>query len=677
MEEARSFADLFAARLLEEGWLPAESQIPALRVLERGSAMVGLCAPEELTVALIQGHLSQKLPARGATLVYLVAGQMFEPELEAFFQEHAKTPSRVALLAFNLSDQRLLRASTRTSVLARLVKTVAKAKEPPTVDFSTLADLAQSEYREWESHHPPTRPWGTWALLALCLGLFGWTVKESHGGESALFAGYPAWLLYRMGGCYAPAVWLGQWWRLFSAAFVHFGLGHLLVNMTLLWLYGPRLERYLGRWRYLSLVCVSALGGSLMACLLGPPRVGVGFSGVLCGFFGAGLWLGSKKSPLPPRVRFELGHSMLLMMGFTLLYGWVTPGVDNFAHLGGWLAAGAMAVALTRTNWRPLLVGLSLLPLVAEGFVATRLLRAPSVQAELAGPTWTWREPNGRFSLQWPALMVPTGSSKDYVVGPGLLAKASSYPLAVEFFSGPVNVTALRDLLLQDWSRRGLRLEDAKVVKVGERDWLVGVCKLPAKPEIATVAFTVEGDSLIEVSLTSSNAGPAFMDTVLELAATLDPAPTPMNRGIAALGRKDYAAAVEEFTRVLAEQPDRTVALASRAMAYLHLKQSEQALPDLNRWIELHPTFQAYLLRVDLEVRQGLSDAAVADAEKAVALNAPVAAALWFQLGLSLEARHEKAQALRCYERSLAAPADEKTRQQTRQRLEALKVSPK
>ena len=80
----------------------------------------------------------------------------------------------------------------------------------------------------------------------------------------------------------------GQWWRVFTAAFLHIGPIHLAVNMLALLLFGSELERQLGRWRYLSLYLLSALGGAAAIQLLGDPRVPVaGASAAIYGLLGA------------------------------------------------------------------------------------------------------------------------------------------------------------------------------------------------------------------------------------------------------------------------------------------------------------------------------------------------------------------------------------------------------
>src|SRR5919197_5837623 len=71
----------------------------------------------------------------------------------------------------------------------------------------------------------------------------------------------------------------GDWWRLITAAFLHYGPIHLLLNMVALWWFGSLLEERIGSGRFIALYLVSGLAGSAGALLLDPPTPTVGDSG--------------------------------------------------------------------------------------------------------------------------------------------------------------------------------------------------------------------------------------------------------------------------------------------------------------------------------------------------------------------------------------------------------------
>lgn len=129
----------------------------------------------------------------------------------------------------------------------------------------------------------------------------------------------------------------GQYWRLITAMFVHFGLLHIVFNMFALVAFGAPLERALGRWRYAALYLVAGLGGSVASYTFG--AVGeraAGASGAIFGLI-AGYFVVARKS----RVDTSQLIPVLLL---NAVLAFVLPGVDWRAHVGG-LVAGALAAA--------------------------------------------------------------------------------------------------------------------------------------------------------------------------------------------------------------------------------------------------------------------------------------------------------------------------------------------
>jgi len=142
----------------------------------------------------------------------------------------------------------------------------------------------------------------------------------------------------------------GEWWRVVTGAFLHIGPVHLAMNMFALLLFGSELERQLGRWRYLTLYLLSALGGAVAIQLLGDPRVPVaGASAAIYGLMGAlGVLLLVQKQDL---------RGLLTLLAINIVISFL-PGISLLGHLGG-LVAGALTAAvlvLTRGR-RPLQIG--------------------------------------------------------------------------------------------------------------------------------------------------------------------------------------------------------------------------------------------------------------------------------------------------------------------------------
>lgn len=154
------------------------------------------------------------------------------------------------------------------------------------------------------------------------------------------------------GANFAPATQDGQWWRLLSAMFIHFGVWHLAVNMWALWDIGRLLERLLGRWRFLALYLGAGVCGNLLSLVVqGNRAVSGGASGAVFGLYGAllvFLWV-ERKQLQAGEFRWLFGGALgfsVLMLGL----GWFLPGIDNSAH-GGGLVAGMLWAGVLLKPW--------------------------------------------------------------------------------------------------------------------------------------------------------------------------------------------------------------------------------------------------------------------------------------------------------------------------------------
>lgn len=135
----------------------------------------------------------------------------------------------------------------------------------------------------------------------------------------------------------------GEWWRLVTCMFLHYGLLHLLFNSWALFQVGPIVERLYGRLLFVLLYLGSGLTGSLGTLLRNSDRIwSAGASGAVFGIYGALLgYLLREKQGMPAGVFRPMLQSTLMFAGYNLLFGFMHPNVDNAAHLGG-LVGGAL-----------------------------------------------------------------------------------------------------------------------------------------------------------------------------------------------------------------------------------------------------------------------------------------------------------------------------------------------
>jgi membrane associated rhomboid family serine protease len=151
-------------------------------------------------------------------------------------------------------------------------------------------------------------------------------------------------------------VYLGDWWRPLTAAFLHVGVVHLVLNMLAVLVFGSELERQLGRARFLAVYLLSALGGAAAIQLLGDPaRAVAGASTAIYGLLGAlGVLM---------LVRRQDIRGLLTLLAINVFISFL-PGVSLLGHLGG-LVAGALTAGLLLLTRRR--VPLQITALVALG----------------------------------------------------------------------------------------------------------------------------------------------------------------------------------------------------------------------------------------------------------------------------------------------------------------------
>ena len=137
----------------------------------------------------------------------------------------------------------------------------------------------------------------------------------------------------------------GEWWRLITAAFLHVGLLHLVLNMLALLVFGSELERQLGRWRFLGLYLVAALGGAAAIQLFGEPgRPVAGASTAIYGLLGAlGVLMLARRQDV---------RGLITLLAINVMISFL-PGVSLLGHLGGLVAGAAAAGLLLITRRRP------------------------------------------------------------------------------------------------------------------------------------------------------------------------------------------------------------------------------------------------------------------------------------------------------------------------------------
>ncbi|MDP9441514.1 MAG: rhomboid family intramembrane serine protease [Actinomycetota bacterium] len=214
--------------------------------------------------------------------------------------------------------------------------------------------------RRWNA---TTGPVVTKALIALNLLVFVLTAATGgalgRGGE----------LQGRL-ALFGPAVAAGEWYRLVSSGFVHYGLLHIAFNMLVLYRFGEMLEASLGRLRLLALYLASLLAGSFGAVLLSPLALTAGASGAVFGLVAAAA-IGLRQRGVDV---WQSGLGPLIAVNLVLTF--VIPGISIGGHLGGLLGGAAVGAAML---WSP-----DRRPALVEGMAVAAVVTVACV----AGAVW-------------------------------------------------------------------------------------------------------------------------------------------------------------------------------------------------------------------------------------------------------------------------------------------------
>jgi rhomboid protease GluP len=164
-------------------------------------------------------------------------------------------------------------------------------------------------------------------LVAVCGAVFAYSYMGLDGGSRAR--------LLDSGAISYIRVQQGEYWRLASAIFVHFGFVHLFSNMLTLLVLGPPLAHLVGARRFFVIFLLSGIAGNLLSHEM-TPTIGLkaGASGAIAGVLGA---LGGQAlRPRPTRYKnWQVLGALAAVYGLLIGFG---PGRDNTAHLGGFLA---------------------------------------------------------------------------------------------------------------------------------------------------------------------------------------------------------------------------------------------------------------------------------------------------------------------------------------------------
>lgn len=164
---------------------------------------------------------------------------------------------------------------------------------------------------------------------------------------------------------FGPSVADGEWWRIVTSGFVHFGFFHIGMNMVLLYMLGRLLEREIGSVRFAAIYAASLAGGALGVILLSPSAPTAGASGAVFGLMSA-AFVAQRSRGVDP---WDSGIGGLIVLN--LLITFLVPGISRGGHLGGLVVGAVISFLLIDLDETRKLFGRSMVPAVVIGVLVT------------------------------------------------------------------------------------------------------------------------------------------------------------------------------------------------------------------------------------------------------------------------------------------------------------------
>jgi membrane associated rhomboid family serine protease len=194
-------------------------------------------------------------------------------------------------------------------------------------------------------------PFVTYTIIAICVVLFVIDAVLTQGEtlSGGLFGGGVG-PIGESNLINAFAVADGEWWRIFTSAFIHLGPIHLAFNMFVLYQYGSLVERMYGPIEYGIIYLLCAAGGSVLTILVDPLQSAAGASGAIFGLVGL-LFVVSR------RHHAVLGREARMMVAgiggfvvYLLIFTFLVPGISWTGHIGGLLVGAVLGFFLPPTG---------------------------------------------------------------------------------------------------------------------------------------------------------------------------------------------------------------------------------------------------------------------------------------------------------------------------------------
>lgn len=206
-----------------------------------------------------------------------------------------------------------------------------------------INEKTEKENEKFNDVFSPKRIIFTNIISLICILMY--VIVGIYGNN---FFNFDANVLAKFGANNILLIKNGEIWRLLTCAFLHVGLIHLVVNMYSLRVIGPSVEGLIGKGKFVFIYLISAISASLMSLVFVDSNiVSVGASGAIFGLMGALLYFGYHyRLYLNDAIKTQIIPVIL----FNLIIGFMMPGIDNGAHIGGLIGGYLATMAIGIKN---------------------------------------------------------------------------------------------------------------------------------------------------------------------------------------------------------------------------------------------------------------------------------------------------------------------------------------
>ena len=207
----------------------------------------------------------------------------------------------------------------------RVKKAILNEKMDTTEFFKLTSDMNDKTIkneRKLARIFSKKKPVITYALIVINIMIYLYTYLYDQSGE----------VVYGLANNFMR-IREGEYYRLFTAMFLHANIYHLIFNMYALYVMGPQVERYYGKAKYLFIYVLGGLMGSIFSCVfMDEYSYGIGASGAIFALFGSVAYFTYYyRATLQGLLRSQVVPVIMV----NLVLGFLMPGIDVYAHIGG------------------------------------------------------------------------------------------------------------------------------------------------------------------------------------------------------------------------------------------------------------------------------------------------------------------------------------------------------